>query len=235
MSAVNGTSARQIPARDIPAQPADSPRRPRPPQLERRTRVVAAMRLILPATAAILLAALALWSRFGFDTDSFRLAMGSLGLTSIDTLSMSNPHFEGMDNKNRPFNVTASKATQADAKADVINLNAPQADITLEDGAWLTVTAESGKYKRGAQLLDLNGQVNLFHDQGYELHTRDVHIDLGQGSAVSNDTVDGQGPSGALTAQGMRVANGGQRILFRGPAHMTFFEEGQLSAAVPKP
>ena len=97
------------------------------------------------------------------------------------------------------------------------------------------MTAESGKYKRSAQLLDLNGQVNLFHDQGYELHTRDVHIDLGQGSAVSNDTVDGQGPSGALTAQGMQVVNGGQRILFRGHAHMTFYEEGQLSAAVPKP
>ncbi len=229
------SAASQTPARDILAQPTPSPRRPRPPQLERRTRVVAAMRLILPATAAILLAALALWSRFGFDTNSFRLAMGSLGLTSIDTLSMSNPHFEGMDDKNRPFNVTASKATQADADADVIDLNDPQADITLEDGAWLTVTAESGKYKRTAQLLDLNGQVNLFHDQGYELHTRDVHIDLAKGSAISNDVVDGQGPSGALTAQGMQVANGGQRILFTGLAHMTFFEEAPKSAAVPKP
>jgi lipopolysaccharide export system protein LptC len=178
---------------------------------------------------------LALWSQFGFDTGSFRLSVGSLGLTSADTLAMSNPHFEGMDDKKRPFSVTAARASQADSAADTIDLNAPQADMTLEDGAWLTLTADSGRYQRASQLLDLNGQVNLFHDKGYELHTRNVHIDLAKGRAVSNEAVDGQGPSGELNAQGMEVADGGKRILFLGRAHMTFYDEGQLSAAVPKP
>jgi lipopolysaccharide export system protein LptC len=140
-----------------------------------------------------------------------------------------------LDDKKRPFSVSAGKATQADRDADVIVLAGPQADITLEDGAWLTLTADSGRYRRAAQLLDLNGQVNLFHDQGYELHTRDVHIDLAKGSAVSSAAVDGQGPSGELTAQGMEVTDGGKRIHFLGHAHLTFYDESQLSAAVPKP
>ena len=210
-------------------------RRPGPPELQRRTRVVAAMRLILPSIAALLLAALALWSRLGLDSDSFRLAMGSLGLTSIDSMAMSNPHFEGVDDQKRPFNLTAASARQVDSAADAIDLDAPQADITLSDGAWLTLTADAGRYLRAAQLLDLTGQVNLFHDKGYELHTRDVHIDLAKGSAVGGSAVDGQGPSGELTAEGIEVANGGSRIHFLGRAHMTIYDGQQLSAAEPKP
>jgi lipopolysaccharide export system protein LptC len=210
-------------------------RRPGPPELQRRMRVMAAMRLILPTIAALLLAALALWSRLGLESNSFRLAMGSIGLASIDSMAMSNPHFEGLDDKNRPFNLTASSARQADGNADTIDLDAPQADITLEDGAWLTLTADSGRYMRAAQLLDLTGQVNLFHDKGYELHTRDVHIDMVKGSAVGGSAVDGQGPSGGLTADGIEVTRGGNRIHFLGHAHMTIYDGQQLSAAEPKP
>jgi lipopolysaccharide export system protein LptC len=235
MSGASELRSSQIPSREVPARRTKMVRRPRPPHLARRTRVVAAMRLILPTIAALLLAALALWSRFGFDSNSFRLAMGSLGLASIDTLSMENPHFEGIDDKKRPFSLSAAKATQVDEQTDVIELAAPQADITLEDGAWLTLTADRGSYRRTAQLLDLNGQVNLFHDQGYELHTRDVHIDLSKGSAVSNQAVDGHGPSGELTAQGMEVTDGGKHIRFLGLTRLTLYNASQLSAAEPKP
>ena len=235
MSAVSESRASETSAGKVPASGAKMARRPRPPQMERRTRFVAAMRLILPTIAALLLAALALWSRFGFDSNSFRLAMGTFGLESLHILSMSNPHFEGLDDKKRPFGVSAARATQADRDADVIHLAAPQADITLEDGAWLTLTADSGLYRRAAQLLNLNGQVNVFHDQGYELHTRDVHIDLSKGSAVSNAPVEGQGPSGQLTAQGMEVTDGGSHIRFLGLAHLTLYDANQLSAAEPKP
>src|SRR5262249_52283275 len=158
---------------------SDTPfiRRPKPPHLQRRTKVVAAMRLILPATAALLLATLALWSRFGLDTTSFRLSMSSLDLGNLDTLAMSNAHFEGVDEKKRPFSISADKATQVTEDADTIDLNQLQADMTMKDGAWLSLTADSGRLQRSKKLLDLMGQVNLFHDQGYELHTHNVHVD----------------------------------------------------------
>ena len=235
-SAVSDGYAAQNPA--PVSSPAGVPRiarRPRHPHMLRRTRIVGAMRLILPVSAALLLATLALWSRFGFDTNSFRLAMGALGMASVDALAMANAHFEGIDDKKRPFTLSAERATQADKHADIIDLAAPQADITLEDGAWLSLTADSGRYRRQAQLLDLDGQVNLFHDQGYELHTRDVHIDLAKGSAASGNAVDGQGPAGELTAQGMEVTNGGNRIHFLGLSHMTLYNANQSSAAETRP
>jgi lipopolysaccharide export system protein LptC len=209
-------------------------RRPKPPQLQRRARVMAAVRLILPAIAAGLLALLALWSHFGLDTSSFRLTMGSFDLGSLDSLAMSNAHFEGLDKDKRPFSISAEKATQVDSGSDIIDLSALQADMTMKDGAWLSLTADSGRLQRSKQLLDLTGQVNLFHDQGYELHTRDVHIDLAKNSAVGNQAVAGQGPSGELTAQGLEVFDGGQRVIFLGRTHMLFYSDSQMSA-VPKP
>ncbi len=215
---------------------SDTPfiRRPKPPHLQRRTRIVAAMRLILPAIAALLLATLALWSRLGLDTTSFRLSMDGLDLNNLDTLSMSNAHFEGLDDKKRPFSISAEKATQITQDADTIDLTQLQADMTMKDGAWLSLTADSGRLQRTKQLLDLMGQVNLFHDQGYELHTRNVHCDLAKNSAEGHDAVQGQGPSGELTAEGVQVFDSGQRVVFLGHTRLLFYGDSQMSA-VPKP
>jgi lipopolysaccharide export system protein LptC len=130
--------------------------------------------------------------------------------------------------------VSAEKATQVDNSSDVIDLTALQADMTMKDGAWLSMTADSGRLQRAKKLLDLTGQVNLFHDQGYELHTHDVHIDLAKDSAVGNQAVAGQGPSGELTAEGIEVFDNGQRVIFLGRTHMLFYSDSQMSA-VPKP
>jgi len=210
-------------------------RRPIPPELRRRTRIVAALRLILPAMVALLLAGLALWSRFGFDASSLHFAIDSIKLGAIDPLVMTNPHFEGIDEKKQPFSVTASSASEANSKADVVDLVGPQADITLQSGAWLTMTADTGRYYRQAQKLDLLGAVNLFHDQGYELHTRNLHIDLAANRATTNTPVDGHGPSGDLKADGLDVSDGGKRVVLLGHAQVQFYDPAQLSAMVPKP
>jgi lipopolysaccharide export system protein LptC len=197
--------------------------------------MVAAMRLALPTLAAVLLAALVLWSKFGLDGDRFLLAVGAMSPRHIDSLSMNNPHFTGVDNKKRPFNLTAKEATQEDRNGDVIDLAGPQADITLEDGAWLSLSSDKGRYRRQARLLDLNGAVNLFHDQGYEMHTRDVRVNLAEGKAISKHAVQGQGPGGDLTAEGIEVLDGGRKVLLLGRSHMVLNGSNQLNLMVPSP
>jgi lipopolysaccharide export system protein LptC len=211
------------------------PRRPLPPHVRRHSRMVFAMRLVLPALAAILLTALALWSKLGLDSERFTLALATIGPQKIESMNMENPHFEGLDEKKRPFSITAKTATQIDKKGDVIALVAPEADITLESGAWLTVNSETGQYQRAKQFLDLTGVVNIFHDQGFEMHTRDVHVDLTTNKATGDKPVAGQGPAGDLTAQGIEVDDGGKRVFLRGRSHLVLFASDQLSAAVPLP
>jgi len=224
-----------MPAADMPMLPHSLPRRPLPPHLLRHSRLVAVMRLILPGLAAVLLAVLALWSRFGLDGGRLLLSMNALGPHRIDSLSMSKPHFNGIDQLKRPFSVSADQATQLDQSTDMIGLTAPQADITLENGAWVALTADRGRYQRQAQLLDLYGAVNVFHDQGYELHTRDMHVDLGAGRAVGHQHVQGQGPAGNLTADGLELSEKGEHILLTGHAHLHLYSGQELNGVVAKP
>ena len=133
---------------------------------------------------------------------------------------MLNARFDGLDEKNRPYTVTADMATQSDSDEDLIELELPKADITLEDGAWLALTARSGKYRQKSQILDLIGSVSLFHDQGFELRTEAARVDLARGVAEGNQPVQGQGSTGFIEAQGFRVLDRGARIIFTGKARL---------------
>jgi len=211
--------------------------RPLPAHVLRHSRMVFVMRLMLPIVAAVLLGALVLWSKLGLDTDRFSLALAAIGPQQIDSLAMTNPHFQGVDEKKRPFNVTAKMAMQLDKKGDLIALTAPEADITLESGNWLTVNSESGRYERAKQILELNGDVSIFHDQGYEMHTRDVRIDLAANRATGHQPVAGQGPAGDLAAQGIDIADGGKRVFLLGRSHVVLFasDQKQLGLGIPTP
>ena len=89
-----------------------------------------------------------------------------------------NARYFGTDTAGQPFSVTAQSVREAADNKDNIDLTAPQADISLNDGTWLIVGAETGQYHRETQVLDLTGAVNLFQDQGYELHTESATIML---------------------------------------------------------
>jgi lipopolysaccharide export system protein LptC len=207
------------------------PRRPLHPHVRRHTRMVVTMRYALPVTAALLLTAITLWTQLGGDSGLFRLAAGRMLAGLPDSLTMSNPRFDGIDQKQRPFSVFAQLASQADKDGNVIDLTSPEADVTIDGGAWLAINAESGRYLRKEQKLDLNGAVSLFHDQGFELHTRDVQVDLATSTARTAQPVQGQGPSGNLAADGMVVQDGGKRVFLLGRSKVMLYGGDQVSEA----
>ena len=79
----------------------------------------------------------------------------------------------------------------------------PKGDITLKDGTWLALSAEAGVYRKKDELLDLEGNVNLFHDGGYEIATSRARIDLAKNSAEGDEPVVGQGPDTELQRRGL--------------------------------
>ena len=128
--------------------------------------------------------------------------------------------YVGSDEKNRPFTVTADMANQASPQSDLVILSVPAADMTLENGKWVALTAKSGEYYQKAKRLVLKGQVSLFHDDGYTVQTEIARIDLGAGSADGNKPVIAYGPAGKLRAEGFRIVDKGRRIVFTGKSHL---------------
>ena len=83
------------------------------------------------------------------------------------------------------------------------------------------MTATNGNFNRDDQLLELTGNVNLFHDSGYEFRTESAVFDLTAGDATGTEPVEGQGPFGHLKAEGFRIYNRGERVEFTGKSKLT--------------
>lgn len=191
-------------------------------QVRQYTRFVRLMKYLLPTLAAGLILLLALWSQIRIDEGRFRIGMTEVAPVEIDRLSMANPRFEGIDDKNRPFTVTAEQAMQVKEDDNLIDLTRPQADMTMEDGTWVALSADGGRYERDNERLALEGGVSLFQDRGYELHTDRITVDFRSGTAESNAPVIGQGPVGELQGEGLRLLDKGETIQLLGKSQLIF-------------
>ena len=132
---------------------------------------------------------------------------------------MVNANFHGFDDTNQPYNVTAKAALQTDE--DNVALDRVNGDIALNSGVWLTLSANKGNLKIQERLLDLQGSVEMFNDEGYELRTDYINIDIGKKLAVTNQPVNGQGPMGILKSQGAVFDGNAKTATFTGPVHVT--------------
>lgn len=181
----------------------------------RYSRVVGTLKWLLPLAALALLAMLFLWSALKPERSgaiSFDFASG--GVTKSGELTMVKPRFFGVDKDQRPFVVTASAATQDGADKDSITLDTLQAEMTMEDGRWLTVMAPEGLFHRTEETLRLEGPVDFYSDDGFEFHAVYADIDLAAGTAESKAPVHGQAPFGDLSAEGLRIDRSGQILHF---------------------
>lgn len=195
-----------------------------------RTRTVHVMKLVLPAAAILLIAAVVLWPYLVPDQTGFPVAFADLE-DSVDSVSMIDARFVGTDDHNLPFTVSARRIDNLKPDATEMVLHQPAADMTLDDGSWILVRSDSGEYAVKAESLDLVGDVELFHDSGYEFRTSRASVDLEKRIVSGTEPVAGHGPLGELNATGFRVLDNGGTIVFDGPARLVIHP----SAMKPRP
>ena len=208
------------------ALPAVSPRPPkpasgwRPRDADRYSRRVTLLKRVLPVIGVALLALVAIWPQLVPLLESVRFGFPVIDLREAHELRMLNPRYAGVDRENRPYVVTSAIGRQASNRDDLMSLERPRAEMTMHNGALVVVTAATAMYQSQAQLLDLFGDVNLVRDDGTRFVTSTAHVDVAADSAVGTDPVTGHGPSGDITAQGFRVLDKGNTIVFTGKSNL---------------
>ncbi|MDP6344619.1 MAG: LPS export ABC transporter periplasmic protein LptC [Alphaproteobacteria bacterium] len=194
---------------------------------QRYSRFVGMMRLVLPLVALGLVVIVIAWPN-GLDRDDgFQISFADMRPGEAGELTMLRPRYLGTDSRNRPFVVTADRATQDPDDQRLITLRQLQADMTTAGGGWFTVLAEAGVYHQQRQQLHLQGPINIFSDSGYEFHAQAVDIDLIKGRAVSDQPVRGQGPFGTLRADRLVIEDQGGRMQFQGNVKMRIAAPGR--------
>lgn len=205
-----------------------APNMPRP----RRPLTTRWLRAAVPAAGAVLLAVVVLWPVFREQEPGFTLSFSGTSEFE-DRLRMKALKFEGTDSKNRPFVVTADSAFRKTQETDSIQMNNLTANVTLENDLWLNLKAGTGIFRNQAEEIHLSGMADLFSSRGYEIHGRNILVDLATSRVSSPDPVTGQGPLGTFEAGGFRSDLKTENLTLTDQVTMTIYPGGEKTETAP--
>lgn len=191
------------------------------------SRTVRLLKIVLPATGLALVLLLLVWPNLSSNGDQFRLEPISDATLENAELRMVNPRFMSLDTKNRPFNISATAARQQEGGQNTVIFQGISADMTMDDETWLALMSSDGSFNRETNILMLSGQVNIFHDQGYEISTSQARIDLNTNTIIGDQPVSGNGPLGLFTGTGVDVDIEQGRLNLRGPARLVMYPQNE--------
>jgi lipopolysaccharide export system protein LptC len=189
---------------------------------------VRALKVMLPMVMAVTVGYLVYW---WFEARGTVVepapVLGQVGQNDKAPVTVYDVKFDGKDNKGRPYSITADSMSHADGDDRHVSLRKPMADIVMASGAYVALTANDGMLDRDADIVTLNGDVTLFHDNGLSFQTPSATIHLKDKTAEGNDPVEGQNGDGELTSQGFRVLDDGDTIVFTGKAYMKIYPKNK--------
>ena len=207
-----------------PAIAGGSPRRVGKPRHASRwySRFVLALKIALPVIAVAIIVAIFGWREI-FPNSGMRTTSPVVQSEVLANSQMVNPRFRGIDDQGQPFSLSADLAIPSPRNPNVTDLVQPKGDITRNDGSWVALSAERGSYDRQTRILDLGGHVAIFHDQGYEMVTSQMRVEMADGVASGEQPVFGQGPDTEFQGSGFRLEERGSRVILNGDSRVVIF------------
>jgi len=189
--------------------------------VQRYTRFVGIMKRALPMAAAALLAAVLAYSLQPRLQNNKNMAITFQKLHINNDLMMTKPRLTGVDGNGKPYVVTAEDAIQDPHNTKRAQLHKVEADMTLKTGEWVNLTSTRGLLDDAKQMLWLAGIIDVYSDNGYEMHTTVANIDLATGDVFGNRYVRGLGPFGTFYADKFKIDRGVPRPANPGAKHHT--------------
>ncbi|WP_372781705.1 LPS export ABC transporter periplasmic protein LptC [Phenylobacterium sp.] len=179
----------------------------------RRSRVIAALRIILPGLIGLILAGLA--ATVAYNTFTAQpVAAGS----SNEPIRLVNPRFVGRDDRGRPFVLIAATATRDPQDYQKVYLDKPALVLDDEGPDPLRITAAKGVYHEASRKLEVSGGVRLAGARG-AFETAQSLFDTHTGELVGSGPIQGAGPLGQIDAKSYGVYDKGARMVFKGGVH----------------
>jgi lipopolysaccharide export system protein LptC len=192
-------------------------------------RFVGVIKFLLLSLAVGLIAALAIYPRLADKDKMFQVGSSpDVQPEDVASLRVKNARLTGASHNGKPYTVTFETASQTSNESDLVVLSAPQADIELETGAWVALSARQGRFHKSKRIIELDDPVQLFHDSGLEIATGNITFNLGTGTGAGHDPLVAQAPFGQLESQGFRIRENTAVFIFEGPVRAVLYSAPEL-------
>ncbi|HEY8382339.1 MAG TPA: LPS export ABC transporter periplasmic protein LptC [Microvirga sp.] len=200
-------------------------------QARRHSRWVRFYKVVIPTGALGAVLILGLYTIF----DPFRRIEGlTVGPVSVSgtQVTMEAPKLTGFRNDSRPYEVTASAATQDVRKPNLVELKDLKARIVTDDqGNAARLEAVSGVLDTQKEQMQLRESVRVKTDGGQDVKLRSAFVDFKAGTVVSNEPVTVNLGNGIIEAKGLEVKENGKILHFKGRVS-TVFEGSEVQPPV---
>jgi lipopolysaccharide export system protein LptC len=154
--------------------------------------------------------------------DPFRVMPANVSVSRAglngSRIVMDLPKLSGFRKDGREYDVTAASAVQDIKRPNIIELNDPDAKISLSASGSVHVTAAIGVYDSARDTLVLRTNVHLRTDSGYDAVLKVATIDLKAGTMVSEEPVTVVTGNATIASDRMQTLDTG-RIIFEGNVH----------------
>ena len=199
----------------------------------RHSRLVRILRVSVPATVIVAMAVIIYIAFFNkFRIPELPLTVENM-VVSGTKITMESPHLSGFTPDQRPYELWAKTATQDVTDPDHVDLKDLRAKVLMEDQSTLFLDARTGRFDNKQQQLDLHKDIFLRTSSGYEARLNSAFVDMGKGTVSSDERVDVKLTNGTLTADKLRITEGGDVIRFEGNVVMHLDKLDDPAAAQP--
>lgn len=197
----------------------------------RHSRLVRILRIGVPATVVVAMAVIIYIAFFNkYRIPNLPVSVENVAVSGTK-ITMESPHLSGFTPDQRPYELWAKTATQDITDPDHVDLADLRAKVLMEDQSTIFLDARNGRFDNKQQQLDLHKDIFLRTSTGYEARLNSAFVDMNKGTVSSDERVDVKLTNGTLTADKLRITEGGDVIRFEGNVVMHLDKLGTDDAA----
>ena len=134
------------------------------------------------------------------------------------------PIFMGLNKKEQPFKVTASKATRFKEESNTFYLENPVGEILIDNDKYF-LSGNSGIYDKNIQELKINGDVKFNNNLDLKFSTTEVLFDFKDQILFGEKAVSGYRNNSKIDSQGIKILNKENKIIFTGKTKLLLKNE----------
>ena len=134
------------------------------------------------------------------------------------------PIFMGLNKKEQPFKVTASKATRFKEESNTFYLENPVGEILIDNDKYF-LSGNNGIYDKNIQELKINGDVKFNNNLDLKFSTTEVLFDFKDQILFGEKAVSGYRNNSKIDSQGIKILNKENKIIFTGKTKLLLKNE----------
>ena len=187
-------------------------------------KLIRVLKIALPAFIGVVLAFL-FFSPLGEKQEvSFLLDKNKVGHAE-ERMRVQSAQYRGMDDRGRPFILSARSGVQQTSANQVVDISDMQAQMQLDNGP-ARLQADRAQYLMERDHVNVVGPLTFTAADGYRMQTRDVNVDMRARTMQSRGRVDGQMPLGRFSAGQMQVDLPNRRVVLTGRPRLHIVQGG---------